>query len=537
MGFLCNKRNEDVHVDQIKLTEQNFLRDIGLDNVNTINTEVSFCTEIFKNPEFYVSGATKLYSGLTVTLTGCTTGSTAIYNLDYTSDFNINYVITGNTDYQNYLGYFNLKVFSKDKFNTTKATNLFVNGSEIVKDSFKFSDITASTVTESFSVGNLPKTWGEYLIRPYFTFLSKDCNPGTYIDTWTTTPQLNLFNNDSDYYFMTVINPPTPNLLPPPLAPIPNYSFIQDILLANGLTGPRSQEAINDSLNYFILRAKPSDPTQVLVFVNGVKMTYNYDYVILTTGFSTPSVVKFNGDNIKITDVVVANYIVGAPLSASNIDFNQWFVNSLYMNTITVDTNPGTFPTVMTVNKNTITNNYEIYVTQPIDPNNAIFLTINGVEMVQDRQFYLSTSQQNRIILDKTYANPINVGDVISILAVSPNLIFGNNDYGSLTKNEFSIQWTINNVIPEGVTGRFLVQVVDKNDTNYNTILYQKILLLENDKSNYETTITNLALNQYYMFRVLYETTYTGYLNNKVTTCSFSDGYFDTKNSYINNTY
>lgn len=537
MGFLCNKRSEDVHVDQIKLTEQNFLRDIGLDNVNTINTEVSFCTEIFKNPEFYVSGATKLYSGLTITLTGCTTGSTSVYNLDYTSDFNINYVITGNTDYQNYLGYFNLKVFPKDKFNATKSTNLFVNGSEIVKDSFKFSDITASTVTESFSVGNLPKTWGEYLIRPYFTFLSKDCNPGMYIDTWTTTPQLNLFNNDSDYYFMTVINPPTPNLLPPPLAPIPNYNFVQDILLANGLTGPRSQEAINDSLNYFILKAKPSDPTQVLVFVNGVKMTYNYDYVILTTGYSTPSVVKFNGDNIKITDVVVANYIVGSPLSASNIDFNQWFVNSLYINTITIDTNPGTFPTLMTVNKNTITNNYEIYVTQPIDPNNAIFLTINGVEMVQDRQFYLSTSQQNRIILDKTYADPINVGDVISILAVSPNLIFGNNDYGSLTKNEFFIQWTINNVIPEGVTGRFLIQVVDKNDTNYNTILYQKIVLLENDKSNYETTITNLALNQYYAFRVLYETTYTGYLNNKVTTCSFSDGYFDTKNSYINNTY
>jgi hypothetical protein len=203
-----------------------------------------------------------------------------------------------------------------------------------------------------------------------------------------------------------------------------------------------------------------------------------------------------------------------------------------------VDTNPGTFPVVITANKNTITNNYEIYTTQPIDPNNAIFLTINGVEMVQDRQFYLSTSQQNRIILDKTYANPINVGDVISILAVSPNLIFGNNDYGSLTKNEFSIQWTINNVIPDGITGRFLVQVVDKADTDYNTILYQKTILLQNnDKSNYETTITNLALNQYYRFRVLYETTYTGYLNNKVTTCSFSDGYFDTKNSYINNTY
>ena len=834
MGFLCNKKSEEKNVSQVQLFEQNFLRDIGLDNIITVNTDTNFCVEVFKNPQFYVEGATKLYSGMT--LTGCMTGYTqGIYNLDYVSDFSVKYFITGNTNYFDYVGSFGTKTFSKDTFKVDKATNLLIDGSEIINNVTPFNLIkrtnpslsggsisvnntpnsitfnqtnnklyvvnkssnnvsvidcddnsitntitgftnphscvyninnnkvyvtnqtassvsvincetntvtstissvgtaptymtyntnnnsiyvtdqvtssiyvincntnsitatitgntptglsnittgntlyvtntssnnisvidcssnivtstisfsgtpfqlayssrnnnlyvnltgdtniykidcndntikktipisaysytltynqggnsiytnnyvnntvsiidcdtdllfdtisanngpissvynnlnnkfyvvnnlsdnvtilsasTLSTINQVFSLGGIPKTWGEYMIRTYYTFYGKICNLNTFTNSWLSYPQQNLFDNSTDYYFMTVINPPKPSLAPPPMAPVTNYNFIQDVLLVDGLTSQRTQEAVNDALNYFILKAKPSNPSLALIFVNGIKMSYQYDYLIKDSGPSTPSVLVFN-DNISIkrTDIIVANYIVGVSESAGDSDYSKWFSNTESVTNITLDTNPGDFPDKMYINKNTVTGNYELYVTQPIDPNNSVFLTINGIEMIQDRQFYLSSSQKNRIILDKKYTESININDIISILAVSPNLITGDSDYGSLTKNQFYTQWTINSVLPENVTGKFLIQVCDE-ENDYSNILYEKMVNYEQNKTDYDTTITDIAIGNYYKFRVLFETTYKGYLNNEITTCSYSEGYFNTKSDYINNSY
>lgn len=528
MGFLCTIKGDTKIVSQDVVKDVNFLRDIGLDNVYNLNPEIIMCPEVFRSPEFYVNGAVKLVSGMTTTLTGCTTGTTvAVYNLDYTPDFNVNFIITGSTDYTGYTGSFCYKVFSNERFVVSSPISGFIKGTESVDTCVTFSAITSTTITQQFLEGGLPKTWAQYLIRPYYTFTTKNCSPGLEFNTWNAV-QLNIFQTDSDYYFMTVINPPTPILAPPGTQPIPNYSFIQDNLLINGVAGQRGPQAINDTLNYFMLRAVPA--ADIMVFVNGVKMSFGYDYKLLSKGFGVPPLVVFQFP-IERTDWITANYLVGATNPLLNSDFSNWFIDTFKVDTILVNTNPGY---VNAVNSNTITQKQEIYLTQPIDPNNAIFLTINGVEMVENQQFFKSTSQDNRIIL--TNIAPIILSDVISILAVSPNFIFGGNDYGSIPKPEFTIQWSVPSVLPTNVTGRFVVQVFAKNDP-LNTVLYQQLVPFEDGQSHYTTTITSIALNQYYRFRVTYESTYRAYLNNEVLTCSNSEGYFDTKNEYINNTY
>jgi len=578
MGFLCLNKDDKKNVDQNLLKEENFLRDIGLDNVYNVQTNLNVCSETFLSPNFYVSGATSLFT-LNTTNSGCTTDFTtstvnykkcpsgytfsagtsgntcysisgittattsavtvvvtqtlATYNLDVTPDFNVTFNITGDTAYTAYTGNFCYKVFPKQYFNVDGINKVLNNGSESINNCVLFSDITGNTITQRFFSGNTPNTWNEYLIRPYYTFKSTKCNPGQNFNQWGSTTQLNQFNSETDFYFMTVVNPPKPELVGPSLQPLPNYNFIQDSLLTNGIPGPQGPQAINNELNYFVLKTTPVSQN-IMLFLNGVKLTEGSDYnLIYYNGLLAPPVVEISIAPIKTTDWLVANYLVGQPNPLSG-PLNQWFVNTIFVTGITIDINPGY---VTAINYNSTTGNQEMYLTQPINPNNAIFLTINGVEMVENQQFFKSTSIDNMIIFDKTYSNLIITGDVVSVFTVSKDSIYGGNDYGQLETNEFTANWVVPTTIPENVTSTFKLQVTLKNDSGYTSVYYEKTLPFVTGVGNYNTNVTSIGLNNDYRFRVINEAVYNGYLNNKIKTCSSSEGFFSTTSGYINNTY
>jgi hypothetical protein len=532
MGFLCINKDSEKNVNFSELNNQEFLRDIGLDAVNNIKTDVIVCSEVFIPPQYYVTGVTDLVTGITSNITGCTTGMTGIYNTTYTPDFNITFFLTGDTTYTGYTGEFCYKVFSDKNFVDQPPVRGIINGSEVLNKCINFSAITSNTITETFSEGVLPRIWSQYMIRPYYTFITKECSPGNYFNQWDSTLQLNIFNNDTDFYFMTVLDPPEPVLQVGENSDIQtNYDFIQDILLNNGVTGPLAQQAtVNNVINYFILRTIPSN--SVMVFLNGVKLTENTDYRLIIESLNRPPIVEFFGE-IKITDVIVANYIAGLPTSYVSSDFNRWYVKNILVNNITIDANVGYTDQV---NVNSITGNYEIYIDQTIDNQSDLILFINGVEMVYNQQFFLSTSRDNRIILDKTYIDPIKIGDIISIFGVSPYIKV--NDYGSLKTNVFEPTWLANTSLQEGLTEpKFIVQVALKDDINYNNILYEKTVPFVVGNNLYTTQISNISLGFYYRFRIIYEVTYNAFLDNKIKTCSSTEGFFDTSSRYVNNTY
>ena len=469
-------------------------------------------------------------TSIPIQLTGCTTGSTNVYNLDYTPNFDFKFILTGNTEYTGYTGSLCYNIYNDVRFTSGKSTGVLSRGTETVSKCIPFSNlITSSTITESFVEGSLPKTWSQYMVRPYYGFTTKDCSKGLTFNTWDNVVQQNKFS-EGDYYFVTVVDPEKPTLAPPQDQPIPNYNFVQDILLKNGVSGPQGPQAINGILNYFILKWRPVDISSVMIFVNGVKLTNNYDYTFINRGFTVPPIVQFNFE-LKPTDWVVANYMSGIADANLNTDFSKYFVNTLVVENITVDTNPGYN---IALNYNTTTLKQEFYCTQPISKDDAIIVFINGIELVQNQQFFLSTSQDNRIIFNNIA--PLVPGDVVSIFAVSPNFMFGSNDYGSLTEPTFKVQWSSVSSLPENVSGKFIVQIFDKDDIS-NTVLYEQQTPFVTDLVNYELTFNSLGLDLYYRFRVTFQTTYTTYLNNEITTCSYSEGYFDTVNEYINNTY
>jgi hypothetical protein len=304
-------------------------------------------------------------------------------------------------------------------------------------------------------------------------------------------------------------------------------------LLTNGIPGPQGPQALNNELNYFVLKTTPVSQN-IMLFLNGVKLTEGSDYnLIYYNGLLAPPVVEISIAPIKSTDWLVANYLVGQPNPLSG-PLNQWFVNTIFVTGITININPGY---VTSINYNSTTGNQEMYLTQPINPNNAIFLTINGVEMVEDQQFFKSTSIDNMIIFDKTYSNLIITGDVVSVFTVSKDSIYGGNDYGQLETNEFTANWVVPTTIPENVTSNFKIQVTLKNDSGYTSVYYEKTLPFVTGVGNYNTKITSIGLNNDYRFKVINEAVYNGYLNNKIKTCSSSEGFFSTTSRYINNTY
>lgn len=834
MGFLCinNENKQDVNLEDLK--QEKFLRDIGLNNVNNLNPEINFCQEIFLNPEYYVTGAIKLTSGYTSNLTGCTSGTTGIYNLDYDGDINLKFTFTGNTDFESYSGSFCTKIFSNQYWNADKATGGFVNGSELVNNCVSFSAITISepdvlegqvavgtlpywishntndrliyvtnqgtsnnisviddstntvinTITPGFvpaamaydpvnnqlfvvedsttnlhvldcntntftttfvgvgianfqkiaynptnlkmyvtsaddnvtrvicstitldgtttltagvvaddivynsvdntmyvtnntthtieiidcstdtlqsnitftgsellikqtynsinnkiyvtdynndniiiidcSIGtyttittptsnpyaidfdsisnniffstfvfgrvyrldcvtnefekyfdisaearfilynslnntvygtkyasqmvfyitsnyvevNLPegtltKTWAEYLIRPYYQFVTKECSPGIVFNSWNSSVQFNTYQNDTDYYFMTVVNPPIPLLATPPgVATYANQTLVTDRLFINGISGPQGPQAINGSLNFFILGGIPYD-NQILLVLNGVQLAQGYDFNLISQGFGVPPIVEVYGE-IKPTDWLLATYITGKPLAATS-DFGSYKIETIKLDGFTTNTIPSyRQPGDNTLNYNPNTNKYEYFTSYPIDSTNSILLTVNGVEMVYNEQFFVSTSFDGRIIFDQN-STVFNIGDIISVLYVTKLNGTNNNNYGSLTTNEFTTSWTVPTTFSNSnVTGRFIVDVYDNTTNN---LLFKNYVNFVPGESNYTSTFTSLPLNVYFKFVVTFEATYTGYLNNKVITCSQSEGFFDTTGSLINNTY
>lgn len=835
MGFLCINKENKKDVSQEDLINQKFLRDNGLSNVYNLNPEMNFCQEIFLSPEYSVTGAIKLYSGLTATITGCTTGTTGIYNLDYTGDINVEFVITGGTDYVDYDGSLCIKTFPKNLFTAGTSTDILIDGSEIMSDCYSFSGITQSepsvlqainplvgalpywmtvntkdnliyvsnrgitqditvidgntntiintitcgfapgasaydpinnrlyvlvyasnslkildcdtnifistislgvpvynvvtynstnqnmyittngakilkvdcttlvasvavtipangfdivynsidntmytlcnatseifvidcftdtlsitisfmtsptflkathnsinntlyvtdntndgiiiidcttntvittvstdtdlygidfdstnnnvfysaankvyrldcttnlieetfigaspfqfrfvtynylnntvyltrpqtiqvffisptSVVKTYLEGSLPKTWAEYLIRPYFIFTSKECNPGITFNSWGDTQQLNNFQEETDYYFMTIVDPPTPTLNPPGIEAIYPYRLITDNLYVNGISGPRGSQSINGSLNYFILNYPVLNGTLLLI-LNGVQLTATGpsgigDYKLLNVGvYGNPPIIELYNE-ILPTDWLVATYINDIP-QPSTSDYGIYFMDTIKVDGFTTTTTPT--PRVagdQTLNYNPTTGNYEFFTSLPIDSTYAITMSINGVNLLENTQYYASTTSDYRIIFDKNNT-VINVGDVISILTVSTNR--GSNDYGSLDINQFTVQWSVPpNFTNDTVTGRFIVQAFNDDTDN---LTNQEITPFVPTVANYSVTFTSLPLNVNFRFRVTFEATYVGYLNNEVITCSYSEGYFDTNNNYINNTY
>ena len=192
-----------------------------------------------------------------------------------------------------------------------------------------------------------------------------------------------------------------------------NFNLITDKLYVAGYSSPRGSQSITGELNYFLLTTIPSNG-QIMLILNGIQLTQDYDFRLLDQGYGVPPVVEIlNGNTVKTTDWLLATYIASIPQQASTSVFGSYFIDSILVSNFTnTSTSSYRIPGDNSLNYNPVTLNYEFFTTLPIDPTYALVVTVNGLKLAEEFQYFKSTSFDGRIIFDKLYTT-FSLGDVI----------------------------------------------------------------------------------------------------------------------------
>lgn len=512
MGFLC-KIKEDKYLDN------SLDRDLALSNIYNVNTETNFCFEPFNGPTYNLSGATKPVTGATSPCSGTPTNCYAVYNLSEVDDVLLNFNFTGSTDYTGYTGQFCYRLYNRLNFKLG-APDKSLNGvNPSYTNCIDFSGITSTTLSQTISLGQIPSTNTDYMVRSYYNFTPKECGD-TPIDTWVTSPQLNNFNFEYDWYFITVNNPPTPVIETTINQELDSIRMVQETVRARALG------------NSFNLGQQPID-NKINLYVNGIRLTDSFDYYLDTSQYPrTTPIVNITAGDIEVEDIITVVYLVGpesnlTSLGQSRNDFFE--IDSFKVTGFTTDI---TASTVNIVNNNTTKSTQEVFLTSDFDSGSDVIMSINGVTLAEGIEYYKSTTTPNKIILNPNFTT-IKIGDILSFWYFKIKLE-DRNDLGTLDEDSVTIRWSVNR-LPEQInnTGKFLLEVTETSDTTWSSLFYSKTIEYDTNNGLYEQLVENLGVNKDYKFRITFIKTYKNILSEDIITSSNVIGYFNTKNDKI----
>jgi hypothetical protein len=512
MGFLC-KIKEDKYLDN------NLDRDLGLSNIYNVNSTTNFCFEPFEGPTYWVSGATKAITGSTTPCSGSPTNCYSVYNFSEVLDFDLGFNFTGSTDYTGYTGSFCYKMYNRANFVVNNANKPLNNVIPSYEKCYEFSTLTSTTLNNVITLGDLPFTNSDYMLRSYYKFTPKDCIKKE-IDTWKNSIQLNNFNFNYDWYLTTVTNPDSPIIIDTPSDLVNNVRLYQEKIQGSAYQ------------NFFNLAVQPLD-NRINLYVNGILLTQDLDYTLDSSTFPTTTpIVNILSGNIENRDIISIVYLIGPQsfLTALGVSRQDKFnIDTLLVTGFTENV---TASTVNIVNNNTTKGTQEVFLTSNFDSDSTIVGVINGVKLMAGIEFYESSTTPNKIIFNPHFIT-IKEGDILSFWYFKTRLDTYNN-LGTLDKDSVTIPWKVTPLRePTYNTGSFKVEVTEKSDTNWTSLFTTKYVLYDINLIQYNTEITKLEVNKDYKFRVIFEKTYKNILKENIITSSNVVGYFNTKNDKI----
>jgi len=378
-------------------------------DINNVNMSSDIC--IFAAPLFGMTGATKLdCSGYTGTTHVITTATTIPLYFNFTGNTG---TFTANTPTFNYEIYkYNHNV---DKFSLPAVYK---------SNTFEYSGFSGtSIISQNVPVSGLSLD-GDYLIKGYYQysactdFLSK---LGKTVDTLTFRhgSEYGLYDNAMDYYFIAFKSAEEPKFLINGSNRPPLNQLYQQVIL------PEDDETVF-TVTY-------NAGSQAMVTLNGLVLAKNLDYTL------SNSVLSLSASTVK-GDVLTIVYTAGAGnnLVGENINITssitsgatgQQGSNLIYYNTGTTK--------------------YEIFTT--IEPVNSgsIMVMLNGASLANGIDFYQSTSDPKRIILEGV----VIVGDIITIVyAPTTGTVNG------IINNFPAVSWQISTP-PQTTGGTFTLQI------------------------------------------------------------------------------
>ena len=521
MGFLCK-------IEKEKYLDKSLDRDLGLSNIYNINTNTNFCFETFKGPTYFLSGATKPLTGTTAPCSGTPTNCYAVYNLSEVDNINLTFNFTGSTDYTGYTGNFCYKIFDRNYFdletqNITKLlkTNSLIPDENVAyQECFNFSAITSSTISSDISIGELPKANTDYMLRSYYEFTGKDCL-NKKINTWESSIQYQSFDFNQDWYFITVTNPDKPQINPLQQKIIDSVEIKQE-------TPPAFLFQDAYQLNNIPLNFK------VNLYINGILLTDGVDYLVDTSQFpKTNPIIKLISGTVSERDIINIIYLIG-PQSSLTVEGNA--KNDLFeieSFLVTGFTESITASTTNIVNQNPTKGTQEVFLKYEFDPESNIVASINGTALIEDVEYYKSSTTPNKLIMNPHFTT-IKKNDILSFWYFKIRLDEDNN-LGTLDKNSIPLQWQVNPLSGNRnyTSGFFTLEVTETSDTDWVSLFLSKKIDYNFNEIVYTYDVTDLEVNKDYKFRVIYNKIYKNILKEEIITSSEVVGYFNTKNDKV----
>ena len=334
---------------------------------------------------------------------------------------------------------------------------------------------------------------GEFLIKSYWeyninTLISKQQKiRKSSLNSYKRGELYGLYVPETDWYFISLFESEKP-LFSNNIAPTPggiNNLTVKTVITESGKT------------EYLV-----SDLSEPIVSFNGSVLAKNIEYSAITTG------------NRKIK-------LLFEPLGGQILTYayvSNGSVNDLIGDIYTIsDVITSGVTNTQTENErvfyNTTENKYEFYlISKPV---NDIVISINGSVLAKNIEYYKSSSNGRRIILEEN----LKITDIIECFYTPSSPV-----NGEILTNSPNISWNINNS-PLSNDGIFTVEFSDITDKEFNTILYSGVTsYIVNQKTyNKVVTLTNATAGDKFVYRVKNEKFYHPISGETIYSVNYSD--------------
>lgn len=462
----------------------------ALRNRNNVNVNMSSDICVFNAPLFNVSGATK------INCTGSTTGGT--YVISTATTIPLSFDFTGNTS--SFLTT-NAK-FKYEIYPYLDSVSSFDKTPVYKSDKIEYSTFSGTNTTvQDIPISSLSLD-GEYLIKGYYDFtICTDfiSRLGKNIDTlfYKTGNEFGLYDGNTDYYFKAIKQPDKPLFYVNGTNNLPSNSLQQQTIL-----GKEPIIELDEDGN-----ALPPKPYRTFS-ING----YSGSFVVTLNGLVLAPIedYTFSGTVVTLNDDILPDDIITV-LHTANGEGNSLMSDNIFVNAPTISGNTGSEGE----NKyyyNNDSNKFEIYTSVEPTEFSSVIVMINGVTLANQIDFYQSTSNKKRLILE----GDLVVGDVITI-AYFPQASVVNGIVSTNPLVSFSIETP-----PQKPNGLFTLEISE-------TALFDNTVFTAS--TDYLVGVTTYGIpfsvsgkvgTQLY-YRVKNEKNYITFCGNSISAATYSD--------------
>jgi hypothetical protein len=366
--------------------------------------------------------------------------------------------------------------------------------SALQKFNIPHESLTANTGNTVFvSTANIGE--GEFLIKSYWgynvnTLMAKQQKVSkNTVNTYKRGELYGLYVPETDWYFISLLEAEKP-LFNNSIAPAPR-----------GINSLRVVSVFTESGKTDYSARGLSDP---IVSYNGSVLMKNVEYTAITSSSNT--LIRLSFDPLD-KQVLTYAYVYDGK--------ENDFYGDTYKITSTIKS--GATNTQLESDRvfyNTTQNKYEFYLVST--PQTSIILTVNGSVLANNIEYFKSSSNSRRIILEEN----LNVGDVVEAFYVPLASLIG-----GVPTNSPTLSWSINSA-PDGVVyGKFTVEVTDPSDIYFDNVEYTFEVDYVTGQKTYskQLLLTNAKAGDKFIYRVKNEKFYDPIMGETIYSVSYSD--------------